>query len=450
MAPFDYEILVESYTANTECDDLLNWATDHKVTFPDKHLKDPNCLKIMVSAAKYGNLTCVINDPHLDPLGESDASLGANVCMVEIVIGTWPFLVMATMEDIAPAQELRYSYGLGFWDNLNGVIRRRDVNLREAAKTGTGNGTGNGLTARASGMNAAGTSVHAADEVSGDAWPSQPAAAPAVGDPTGDGGATIAATEVQDGSESVEGSTPAMPAARIAGAPDVNQLPQVTPGTTPGSQRFRIYSRKTPQGKMRTLGGGFVTPPPRFPASQSRGGAEGRTAVGDRLGTTSGDAAERPLSQPDFGAAASGSIELSFGGGAGCSGGGEMEYAAAAPPASGEEEEEEAEVTGSGVGQKGEDQNDALEALEEAVNEAQRAFEVAERQLESKAPMVSHWQELVDRLRPPPPAAPPAPPPPPDWAKAIIFGFFRDDDDLKGPYKATRLAKMLGTSVSRK
>ena len=114
--PIAYEIVIDSYAAATTLFNLGDWANARNVRFPGMSVTRPQDNSLVISAAQYGNITSIINDPHLQPMEDNDASLGENVDMFEIVIGAWPFLVMFTTKAIEAKEDLRYNYGAAFWD----------------------------------------------------------------------------------------------------------------------------------------------------------------------------------------------------------------------------------------------------------------------------------------------------------------------------------------------
>ena len=116
--PIAHEIAIDSYAATTTLYNLGEWAQAMGIRFPGMSLTRPQDNAVVISAAKYGNITSVINDPHLRPMDDSDESLGENVDMFEIILGAWPFFVMFTTKEIGPGEDLRYNYGAAFWDYM--------------------------------------------------------------------------------------------------------------------------------------------------------------------------------------------------------------------------------------------------------------------------------------------------------------------------------------------
>ncbi|KAL3162801.1 hypothetical protein ABBQ32_009259 [Trebouxia sp. C0010 RCD-2024] len=85
-----------------------------------------------------GNITACINDGCADPLKEDDDSLSevdapkdmpANVDLVPVAVGNWPFVFVVTISNIAAGEELFLSYGEGFWgfqrDSFRAIKREK-------------------------------------------------------------------------------------------------------------------------------------------------------------------------------------------------------------------------------------------------------------------------------------------------------------------------------------
>ncbi len=116
IAGLKEEIRGESYAANAEIFSFTKEAEQYGVVLPPGTALTPSD-RLLMAAHDLGNLGSRINDPRLDPFGNSNAQkLQDNVCVCEVHIGAWPFLVMFAFRDIGPGEELLYDYGSGFWE----------------------------------------------------------------------------------------------------------------------------------------------------------------------------------------------------------------------------------------------------------------------------------------------------------------------------------------------
>lgn len=114
--PIAHEMLIDSYAAVTTLYNIGEWARQYNVTFPHMSHTRAHDNSLVVSAARHGNIMCVINDPHICPMEDDMRNLGENVDLFEVVIGPWPFFCMFATRDIQPNEDLKYSYGTAFWD----------------------------------------------------------------------------------------------------------------------------------------------------------------------------------------------------------------------------------------------------------------------------------------------------------------------------------------------
>lgn len=114
--PIAYELMIDSYTASTTVYNVGKWALEHGIQSPIISRTKPNENTLDVSAAGEGNILSYINDPHIDPLGDSIESLAENAAMCEVTLAGWPFLVMFATRAIATGEEILYSYGDAFWE----------------------------------------------------------------------------------------------------------------------------------------------------------------------------------------------------------------------------------------------------------------------------------------------------------------------------------------------
>ena len=136
----EYELSIESYASGALVYKLGELAQEHGIVFDgyDPHNVDDNAM--MVSAYGCGNITCVINDPHIEPYSkENKEEVGhCNTVMREVMVGGWPHLVLFANKKIKKGEELRYSYGNAFWSFVKDGVHRlekqeRLMDARQAA-----------------------------------------------------------------------------------------------------------------------------------------------------------------------------------------------------------------------------------------------------------------------------------------------------------------------------
>jgi len=116
MNPIAFELFIDSYTASTTEYNVGKWAYDHGLHWLPFSKTKASENTLMVSANDEGNIMSYVNDPHLDPMGDSDESLGENATLCEVVLAGWPFIVMFATRDIGVGEEVLYSYGDAFWE----------------------------------------------------------------------------------------------------------------------------------------------------------------------------------------------------------------------------------------------------------------------------------------------------------------------------------------------
>lgn len=71
-------------------------------------------------ALGFGNLTCLVNDPVLDPMAaaasaDADCVADANVEMCVVLVNGLPMPVLVTTQEVKRGQEVLCSYGRPYW-----------------------------------------------------------------------------------------------------------------------------------------------------------------------------------------------------------------------------------------------------------------------------------------------------------------------------------------------
>jgi len=148
-----FELEIESYTASAEHYNIGVEAANRGITFEGLDPRNPSYFSLHVCAARYGNITALVNDPSLEPMIYTNfETIGEdNTCLVEIIVGGWPCIVMFASKAINPGEELRYSYGQSFWKYVHAATKRLNAargngHLGDnAAGNGNGNLGGTGL-----------------------------------------------------------------------------------------------------------------------------------------------------------------------------------------------------------------------------------------------------------------------------------------------------------------
>jgi hypothetical protein len=142
---FQFELEIDSYTASAIHYNIGCEAEKHGITFDGLDPRDASYSSIHVCAARYGNITALVNDPSLDPMGNTTfETIGEdNTCLVEVIVGGWPCIVMFASKPINPGEELRYSYGVSFWDYMRGATKRLNEVRRNGNLAASGGGHGN-------------------------------------------------------------------------------------------------------------------------------------------------------------------------------------------------------------------------------------------------------------------------------------------------------------------
>jgi hypothetical protein len=123
------ELKFETYAASIEHWNPLYAAHTKQTRFPA--MLNPSWVRgkasvplmssygLIISAhGGYGNLTCLVNDPHDDPLycyGRKTHT-DANTKMIEFTVAdTWAFCAMVLSQDVQPGDEILYDYGEDYW-----------------------------------------------------------------------------------------------------------------------------------------------------------------------------------------------------------------------------------------------------------------------------------------------------------------------------------------------
>lgn len=85
-----------------------------------------NAPMLYLCALGFGNLTCLVNDPALNPMA---AALGAdaaaiampNVDLCVVLVNGLPLPVLISTREIRQGQELLCSYGKGYWQTWHSM-----------------------------------------------------------------------------------------------------------------------------------------------------------------------------------------------------------------------------------------------------------------------------------------------------------------------------------------
>ncbi|KAG7667096.1 hypothetical protein KSW81_000838 [Nannochloris sp. 'desiccata'] len=203
-----FELEIESYTASAVHYNIGFEAVENGITFEGLDPIEPSYSSVHVCAARYGNLTALVNDPSLDPMGNTTIeTIGEdNTCLVEIIVGGWPCIVMFASKAINPGEELRYSYGHSFWKYVHGATKR----LNAARGIGNGNlggggGDGGGGSGDDSGSDALGGAVgRLVDDAATPMRSRQPYSQPSAATPLPGTNSDLAPTEEQQGGDDVD------------------------------------------------------------------------------------------------------------------------------------------------------------------------------------------------------------------------------------------------------
>lgn len=102
---------------------------------------------LITTAFLYGNLTCLINDPLVDPFGQMPSGSQShddletiaepNCRMMSCLVRGWPFIVLVSTKAIKPGEELLYLYGGhatsadGYWHILRNAIASENEALKK-------------------------------------------------------------------------------------------------------------------------------------------------------------------------------------------------------------------------------------------------------------------------------------------------------------------------------
>jgi hypothetical protein len=484
----EFELEIDSYTASCDKYNIGLEAERNGVTFEGMSIHNARESQVEVCAARYGNITALVNDPSIYPMGNSIETVGVdNTCLVECVVGGWPFLCMFASRDIDPGEELRYSYGSGFWGLVKEEIRR----LEQAAGRAGGNRGGGAVANGGPLVDAAATPMRARvqpssaprenTQMNSGLEPTEELAENDDGDGDDDdetGGDSNAAV-VRPSRQQKPSQQPSQPmpekkrtisaeAAKRRAAkqkekkkaeralPAGDKLPSPTKAmlASPHGKRVIIYRKGTPQGRFQAQNNGYASREQydavkilvrRNPKIESGGssGDEGNQRVrmplqGPTKATKAAAAAKAPAP-----AAALNQGVLANGNGAGPSW--TVPAAAAVPPAAAAASQETSE----------------LNSLTKAVEAGEAALAVAKRKLDTASKLVEHHRRVLAELQPPvedddeeAPPQPPAPSPPqrPLWTQKPLFQIFiensRGGEDLWGPWDISQLEQALDDKIT--
>ncbi|KAL4549389.1 hypothetical protein Ndes2526B_g04410 [Nannochloris sp. 'desiccata'] len=281
-----FELEIESYTASAVHYNIGFEAVENGITFEGLDPIEPSYSSVHVCAARYGNLTALVNDPSLDPMGNTTIeTIGEdNTCLVEIIVGGWPCIVMFASKAINPGEELRYSYGHSFWKYVHGATKRlnaaRGIGNGNLGGGGGGGGDGGGGSGDDSGSDALGGAVgRLVDDAATPMRSRQPYSQPSAATPLPGTNSDLAPTEEQQGGDDVDdndgdGGSEFGADSRIRRACQVAEEEEEAVDdeemmSSPHGKRLKLYSKKTELGKIQAENNGFASKK-QFEAVQRR------------------------------------------------------------------------------------------------------------------------------------------------------------------------------------
>ena len=80
--------------------------------------------QLMASAYGFGNMMCLINDglgpraKGAPPLSDEQSERACNAKLIEVLVHGWPAILVVTIKQVQPGQELLLLYGDGYWEQL--------------------------------------------------------------------------------------------------------------------------------------------------------------------------------------------------------------------------------------------------------------------------------------------------------------------------------------------
>ena len=86
--------------------------------------------QLMASAYGFGNMMCLINDglgprpKGMPVLSEEESEQVCNAKLIEVLVHGWPAIVVVTVKQVQPGQELLLLYGDGYWEQLRQLAAR--------------------------------------------------------------------------------------------------------------------------------------------------------------------------------------------------------------------------------------------------------------------------------------------------------------------------------------
>ena len=86
--------------------------------------------QLMASAYGFGNMMCLINDglgprpKGSPPLNDEESEQVCNAKLIEVLVHGWPAIVVVTVKQVQPGQELLLLYGDEYWEQLRQLAAR--------------------------------------------------------------------------------------------------------------------------------------------------------------------------------------------------------------------------------------------------------------------------------------------------------------------------------------
>ena len=131
------ELLFDSFTAEYELWNQRPGVGDNPQPQPpsgDGYAEAPSPAaampQLMASAYGFGNMMCLINDglgprpkgaPHLS---DEQSEQACNAKLIEVLVHGWPAILVVTVKQIKPGEELLLLYGDGYWEQLRQLAFR--------------------------------------------------------------------------------------------------------------------------------------------------------------------------------------------------------------------------------------------------------------------------------------------------------------------------------------